>query len=85
MHGAMNGVYAVSYHHGSRGSASRARAVENAVAIARMEGRRAIYLCLELLALYVSGKISGSEMRKRMLLKARSSAPEGFSASEPEG
>jgi hypothetical protein len=79
MHGAMNGVYAVSYHHGSPGSASRARAVENAVAIARMEGGEPSTFCLELLALFVSRKISGSEMRKRMLLKARSSAPEGFS------
>jgi hypothetical protein len=82
MHGAMNGVYAVSFRPGSPGTASRARAVENAVAIARMEGGEPSAFCLELLALYVSGKISGSEMRKRMLLKARSPAPEGCSTAD---
>jgi hypothetical protein len=50
-----------------------------------MEGGEPSAFCLELLALFVSGKISGSEMRTRMLLKARQSASKRFSASEPEG
>lgn len=68
-----------------QGRASRAKAVENAVAIARMEGGEPSAFCVHLLALYVSGEILGSEMRKRMLLKARSSARDGVSANDSEG
>jgi hypothetical protein len=42
-----------------------------------MEGGEPSAFCLGLLALYVSGEISGTEMRERMLLKARVSACEG--------
>lgn len=53
------------------GSASRAAAVRNAIAITRMEGGEPSAFCLELLALYVAGEISGVEMRERMLRRAR--------------
>lgn len=52
--------------------AARAKSIKNAIAIAAMEGGRPSAFCLELLALYESGEISGVEMRKRMLDKARS-------------
>lgn len=51
---------------------ARAKSIRNAIAITAMEGGRPSTFCLELLALYESGEISGAEMRKRMLEKARS-------------
>jgi hypothetical protein len=51
--------------------ASRASAVRNAIAITRMEGGEPSAICLELLALYVAGEITGMEMRKRMLRRVR--------------
>ncbi|HEV7600136.1 MAG TPA: hypothetical protein VGO49_07730 [Bradyrhizobium sp.] len=46
--------------------------IKNAIAITAMEGGRPSAFCLELLALYETGEISGGEMRKRMLERARS-------------
>jgi hypothetical protein len=51
--------------------AARADSVRNAIAITEMEGGRPSAFCRELLSLYETGKISGAEMRERMLLKAR--------------
>ena len=51
--------------------AARAVSVRNAIAITEMEGGRPSAFCRELLSLYETGKISGTEMRERMLLKAR--------------
>jgi hypothetical protein len=50
----------------------RANSIKSAIAITAMEGGRPSAFCLELLALYETGEISGAEMRKRMLEKARS-------------
>jgi hypothetical protein len=46
---------------------SRASAVRNAIAITRMEGGEPSAFCLKLLGLYVSGEITGTQMRERML------------------
>jgi hypothetical protein len=54
------------------GRVARANSIKNAIAITAMEGGRPSAFCLELLALYETGEISGAEMRKRMLEKARS-------------
>jgi hypothetical protein len=51
--------------------AARADGVRNAIAITMMEGGRPSPFCRELLALYEAGEISGTEMRERMLRKAR--------------
>lgn len=53
------------------GRLSRAKSIKNAIAITAMEGGRPSAFCLDLLALYEAGEISGAEMRKRMLEKAR--------------
>lgn len=53
------------------GRTTRAKSINNAIAITAMEGGRPSAFCLDLLALYESGEISGAEMRKRMLEKAR--------------
>jgi hypothetical protein len=53
------------------GRAARAGSVRNAIAITMMEGGRPSAFCRELLALYEAGEISGTEMRERMLRKAR--------------
>lgn len=50
----------------------RATAVRNAIAISRMEGGEPSAFCLELLGLYVSGEITGAQMRERMLCRVRS-------------
>ena len=49
----------------------RADSVRNAIAITEMEGGQPSAFCRELLILYENGEISGAEMRKRMLGKAR--------------
>lgn len=49
----------------------RAKSIKNAVAITAMEGGQPSPFCLELLALYETGEISGAEMRRRMLEKVR--------------
>ena len=54
------------------GRTARAKSIRNAIAITAMEGRRPSAFCLDLLARYEAGDISGAEMRKRMLEKARS-------------
>jgi hypothetical protein len=54
------------------GLIERAKSIKNAIAITAMEGGRPSAFCLDLLALYEAGDISGAEMRKRMLEKARS-------------
>jgi hypothetical protein len=54
------------------GRVARANSIRNAIAITAMEGGRPSAFCLELLALYGTGEISGAEMRKRMLEKVRS-------------
>jgi hypothetical protein len=54
------------------GRIARAKSIKNAIAITAMEGGRPSAFCLELLALYEAGGISGAEMRRRMLEKARS-------------
>lgn len=51
--------------------AARAKSIKNAIAITAMEGAGPSAFCLELLTLYEVGEISGAEMRKRMLDKAR--------------
>lgn len=51
--------------------ASRANAVKNAIAITAMESGRPSEYCLELLALFEAGEISATEMRDRMIRKAR--------------
>lgn len=51
--------------------ASRANAVKNAIAITAMEGGRPSEYYLELLALFEAGEISATEMRDRMIRKAR--------------
>jgi Antitoxin VbhA len=56
-------------------SASRASAVRNAIAITKMEGGEPSAFCQNLLALYVSGEISGAEMRESMIRKARGIGP----------
>lgn len=53
------------------GRMERAKSIKNAIAITAMEGGRPSPFCLDLLALYEAGEISGAEMRKRMLDKAR--------------
>jgi Antitoxin VbhA len=52
--------------------AARANSIKNAIAITAMEGGRPSAFCLELLSLYEAGEISGADMHKRMLEKARS-------------
>lgn len=59
--------------------ASRASAVRNAIAITRMEGGEPSAFCQELLALYVSGEISGTEMQRRMLRYVRGEPETGIS------
>lgn len=49
------------------GRAARANSIKNAIAITAMEGGRPSAFCLDLLALYEAGEISGAEMRKRVL------------------
>ncbi len=56
-------------------TASRAIAIENAIATSKMEGGEPSAFCANLLALYGSGDISGIEMRERMLRKARGMGP----------
>jgi hypothetical protein len=51
---------------------ARANSIKNAIAITAMEGGSPSAFCLDLLSLYETGEISGAEMRKRMLEKARS-------------
>ncbi len=51
--------------------AKRADSVRNAIAITEMEGGQPSAFCRELLILYENGEISGAEMRKRILGKAR--------------
>ncbi|MFT3940286.1 hypothetical protein [Rhodopseudomonas sp.] len=58
------------------GSASRASAVRDAIAITRMEGGAPSAFCLDLLARYVSGEISGAVMRERMLKYVKAGAAE---------
>jgi len=50
---------------------ARADSVRNAIAITMMEGGQPSAFCRALLARYQAGEISGSEMRERMLRKAR--------------
>ena len=57
--------------HSDIGHVARAKSIKNAIAITAMEGGRPSASCLELLALYEAGEISGAEMRKRMQEKAR--------------
>lgn len=54
------------------GRMERAKSIKNAIAITAMEGGRPSAFCLELLALYETGEITGAEMRKRILEKVRS-------------
>lgn len=51
---------------------ARANSIKKAIAITAMDGGRPSAFCLDQLALYEAGEISGGEMRKRMLDKARS-------------
>jgi hypothetical protein len=45
--------------------------VKNAVAITRMEGGQPSAYCLEQLALFEAGEISATEMRDRVIRRAR--------------
>jgi hypothetical protein len=54
------------------GRTARAKSIKNAIAITAMEGGCPSAFCLDLLARYEAGDISGAEMRKHMLEKARS-------------
>ena len=54
------------------GRIERGKSINNAIAITAMEGGSPSPFCLELLTLYETGDISGAEMRRRMLEKARS-------------
>lgn len=56
---------------------ARAKAVKNAIAITRMEGGEPSAFCLELLAFYVSGDITGAEMQERMLRHVRGQSVDG--------
>jgi Antitoxin VbhA len=50
---------------------ARVKIVKNAVAITRMEGGQPSAYCLELLALFEAGEISATEMRDRVICRAR--------------
>jgi hypothetical protein len=54
------------------GRIERAKSIKNAIAITAMEGGHPSPFCLELLALYEVGEISGTEMCERMMEKVRS-------------
>jgi cytochrome c553 len=49
----------------------RVKIVKNAVAITRMEGGQPSAYCLEQLALFEAGEISATEMRDRVIRRAR--------------
>ena len=50
---------------------ARVKIVKNAVAITRMEGGQPSAYCLEQLALFEAGEISATEMRDRVICRAR--------------
>jgi cytochrome c553 len=50
---------------------ARVKIVKNAVAITRMEGGQPSAYCLEQLALFEAGEISATEMRNRVIRRAR--------------
>jgi hypothetical protein len=50
---------------------ARVKIVKNAVAITRMEGGQPSAYCLEQLALFEAGEISATEMRDRVIRRAR--------------
>jgi len=50
---------------------ARVKIVKNAIAITRMEGGQPSAYCLEQLALFEAGEISATEMRDRVICRAR--------------
>ena len=50
---------------------ARVKIAKNAVAITRMEGGQPSAYCLEQLALFEAGEISATEMRDRVICRAR--------------
>ena len=50
---------------------ARVKIVKNAIAVTRMEGGQPSAYCLEQLALFEAGEISATEMRDRVICRAR--------------
>jgi hypothetical protein len=50
---------------------ARVKTVKNAIAITRMEGGQPSANCLEQLALFEAGEISATELRDRVICRAR--------------